>query len=401
MSFESSFSAKGFESSFSTGGIDYELWIEDDGRVCYAYLLNGDGEISGHVWLYNRAPSPEAFEDAPDDPPRNPRMFVTDEPFVLPKSTAELSAQFAYAGDAPYTRVLIRKEIVAVLAPGTTPGWSVLAKRDGPVAKVLRLSPPSNFEEVLQEIRALNTSEGGREHGGVLKEMTATDHRSREGFKDRHPHPKRRISKEERRCIRAQNREVWTHASNEGRYDHLPILRPANPPARRPSARPLRMRAGASLDEVLRAIADELPGSTATDEDIRLLRARLPAALVPDWLADALRRYRLAETSFGLTEAQDLSGLGAEVTWLLVKHMIGEACDMEPGFSVVRSGFIPFGQCGVGTGDPFFFDMRNGSNDPPVVRVPHDYAGGETYPLDAIELVASSLSEFLKTARIV
>jgi hypothetical protein len=81
--------------------------------------------------------------------------------------------------------------------------------------------------------------------------------------------------------------------------------------------------------------------------------------------------------------------------------MIREACDLEPGFTVVRAGFIPFGGCAIGTGDPFFFDMRSGSNDPPIVRVPHDYAGGDTYPLDAIELVAPSLSEFLKTAKIV
>jgi hypothetical protein len=127
----------------------------------------------------------------------------------------------------------------------------------------------------------------------------------------------------------------------------------------------------------------------------------MPAMLVPDWLANTLRRYRLAQTEFNLTETQDLSGLGAEVSWLLAKHMIREACDMEPGFTVARAGFIPFAGCGIGTGDPFFFDMRNGSNDPPVVRVPHDYAGGETYPLDAIELVAPSLSEFLKTAKIV
>ena len=389
-----------FECSFSAKGIDYNLWIEDDGRVCYAYLRNGDGEICGAVWLYNRAPAPEVFEDVRGDAPRNPTMFVTDKPFALPKSTAEFSAQFAYAGDALYARVLIRKEIVAILARGTNPGWSVLAKENGPVAKVLRLSPPSNFQDVIQEIRALDAPKDNREHSGVLKEMTATDHRGREGFKDRHPHPERRIPKEERRRIRTQNREVWAHASNEGRFDHLPILRPANAAARSPSTRPLRLRPGASLDEVLQAIADELPGSTATEDDIRMLRNRLPAALAPDWLANVLRRYRLADTSFDLTEAQDLSGLGAEVNWLPVKHMIREACDMEPGFTVVRSGFIPFGQCAIGTGDPFFFDMRGGSNNPSVVRVPHDYAGGETYPLDAIELVALSLSEFLKTAKI-
>jgi hypothetical protein len=388
-----------FDCSFSAKGIDYKLWIEDDGRACYAYILDADGEISGEVWLYNRGPAPEGFEDARGEPPRNPKVFVADAPFALPKSADDFSAQWAYAGGVLYARVLIRKEIVAILAPETNPGWSVLAKKDGPVAKVLRLSPPSNFQDVIEEIRASNTPEG--KQGDVIKELTATDHRARENFKARHPQPETRIPKDERRRIRVQHRAAWTHDSQTGRFDHLPTLGPADAPARRPSARPLRLRAGAPLDEVLQAIADELPGSTATEEDVRQLRTRLPAALVPDWLTNVLRRYRLAGTEFDLTEAQDLSGLGAEVRWLPVKHMIGEACDLEPGFTVVRAGFIPFGGCAIGTGDPFFFDMRGGSNDPPVVRVPHDYAGGETYPLDAIELVAPNLSEFLKTAKIV
>jgi hypothetical protein len=289
---------------------------------------------------------------------------------------------------------------MAILAPGTIPGWSVLAKKEGPVAKVLIPSSSTNIAEIVRDIRTLNTPVGNRQQRDGMEEMAATDHRARENFRARHPHPKRRIPKEERRRTRVQNRAHWTQASNEGRFDHLPRLGPVNALTKR-SARPLKLRVGAGLGEVLQAIADELPGSTATEQEIHQLRARLPAALVPDWLVDALRRYRLADTHFEFTEAQDLSGLGADVRWLPVKHMIGEACDLEPGFTVVRSGFLPFGGCAIGTGDPFFLDMRSGSNDPPVVRVPHDYAGGETYPLDAIEPVAPSLSEFLKTARIV
>jgi hypothetical protein len=234
-----------------------------------------------------------------------------------------------------------------------------------------------------------------------MEEMTATDHRARENFRKNHPHPERRIPKAERRRVRIEHQMAWKQDREEGRFDHLPRLAPKkkNRPRER-SGRRMEMGEGATVDEVLRAIADDLHGTTATDSDIRLLRARLTVALVPDWLVDALKRYNLAGTDFSLTEEQDLSGLGADVVWMTPKQMIKEACDFEPGFTIVRSGFLPFGACSVGTGDPFFFDLRDASDDPPVVRVPHDYAGGESYPLDAIELVAPSLTAFLRTAKI-
>jgi hypothetical protein len=155
-----------------------------------------------------------------------------------------------------------------------------------------------------------------------------------------------------------------------------------------------------TLDKALQEIADHLGGTKASDGDIRLLREKLPAALVPEWLADMLKRYDLAGADFELTEEQDLSQLGASISWMPATEMIVEANECEPGMTVVRAGFLPFGTCTVGSGDPYFLDMRQGSRDPPVVRVPHDYAGGKAYPLDCIELVAPSLSRFLTTAAI-
>jgi hypothetical protein len=390
-----------FECSFAARGVDYELRIEDDGRVCYAYLFDSDGKICGKVWLYNRGPSLRWFDAARGVPPRNPKQFVADTPFTLPKSGDDFSAQWSYEGNVPYARIFIRKDLIGILAPGTNPGWSALAKEDGPVAKVLRPSSQSNLAEIIRDIRALRVP--GENPGGALAEMTATDHRGREKFKANHPHPERRIPKDERRRIRAENRAAWSRAAEEGRFDHLPILGSGNAADnqnRRRSPRPISARPGADLDEIFQAIAEELSGSTAAPADIRMLRDRLPPKLLPDWLVDALQRYKLAGTEFDLTEAQDLSGLGADVRWLPARQMIGEACDLEPGATILRSGFLPFGGCAIGTGDPFFFDLRDGSRNPPIVRVPHDYAGGETYPLDAIELVSPSLSAFLATAQI-
>ena len=316
-----------FECSFSAKGIDYDLWIDDDGRVCYAYIFDADGKICGNVWLYNRGPAPDGFEDGRGVPPRNPKQFVTDAQFSPPKSPDEISAQWHYEGEVLYARVFIRKSLFAILAPGTRPGWCVLAKSEGPVAKVLEPSSPSNLSEIMHDLRAIDgeaEDPADREHDDVMEEMTATDHRERTAFKEKHPHPERRIPKEERRRIRIEHRAAWAHDWNEGRFKGLPRLGPSpENRTRNPVDRPIKLRPDAPLDEVLAAIADELYGTTATANDIRLMRERLSPTLVPNWLAEALQRYKLAGTSFNLTDEQDLSGLGADVIWFTPKQMIG------------------------------------------------------------------------------
>jgi hypothetical protein len=146
--------------------------------------------------------------------------------------------------------------------------------------------------------------------------------------------------------------------------------------------------------QVLQRAADDLDGVAATDSDIQILRSHLPDNLTPDWLASLLREHKLAEAYFSLSADDDQSGLGADVIWLTARQMASEACEAEPGISVHPLGFLPIGACATGSGDPYFLDLRQGSNDPPVVRIPHDFAGGDSYPLDRIELVAESLSAF-------
>jgi len=143
-----------FDCFFSSDGIDYELWIDDDGQVCYAYLREPDGSICGKVWLYNRGPSPEWFEEPRGVPPRNPARFVGGVQFPLPESPDDFTAEWWSEGGVLYARVFIGKALVAILAPGTKPGWSIMAKKDGPVANVLASSSPSDLAPILREIRA-------------------------------------------------------------------------------------------------------------------------------------------------------------------------------------------------------------------------------------------------------
>jgi len=129
----------------------------------------------------------------------------------------------------------------------------------------------------------------------------------------------------------------------------------------------------------MKEITANLHGSIATEEDIRLLRSRLHANLVPDWFVALIRENGLADVCFSLSENDDRSKLGAEVLWLTPTQIVSEATECEPGISVVPLSYIPIGACAEGSGDYYYLDMREAARDPPLVRVPHDYAGRGPY----------------------
>ena len=148
-----------------------------------------------------------------------------------------------------------------------------------------------------------------------------------------------------------------------------------------------------------RASRPNLRGTRATDGDIHFLKAQLPVSLTPGWLMAILREHPLAGVGFSLSTDDDESGIGAEVRWLTPAQIVSESVECQPGISVLSHGFLPIGACAEGSGDPYFLDLRNSSDDPPVVRVPHDYASSGRYPLEKIEIVTSSMSKFFRNSR--
>lgn len=113
--------------------------IDDDGRVAYAYLLDVDDQLCGDVWLYNRcvAPIDPEWRDRGMAPFANPKEYVRDVEFVPPVSGDEFSVRWDNTNDGYVATVLLRGNIFATLKEGVKPGWAVLAKKDGPLAKVL------------------------------------------------------------------------------------------------------------------------------------------------------------------------------------------------------------------------------------------------------------------------
>lgn len=118
-----------------------EVVIEDDGRVCYAYLYVNETIVSD-VWLYNGAIAPDIpewyFPDAKDIMPfRNPKAYISEIPFPPIESEHEIRIVFGELGDKLEAAIHIRGQFHALLREGDKPGYCSLALEDGPLAKHL------------------------------------------------------------------------------------------------------------------------------------------------------------------------------------------------------------------------------------------------------------------------
>lgn len=121
------------------GESEHSVVVENDGKAVYAYLRHHE-VIQGYVWLYNCAPPGEDAWDDPEDMPfANLLEYVKDEDPPLVQRTQDLSCHWKYEpdGDLAAVDLLIHGQLYARLTPGSKPGWSRLARTDGPVAQVL------------------------------------------------------------------------------------------------------------------------------------------------------------------------------------------------------------------------------------------------------------------------
>lgn len=118
----------------------HSVVIEDNGRVAYAYLLQGN-EIVGDVWLYNctEAPDEPLWNDPNKAPYANPAGFAKARLISPAESGSDFEVKWSIVyGKLRYADIHLRDKLLARLAPGSKPGWCVLALKDGPLAKVLR-----------------------------------------------------------------------------------------------------------------------------------------------------------------------------------------------------------------------------------------------------------------------
>jgi len=130
-----------FVARYHSSDTDEAIIIEDNGQVAYAYWIDEDGEVCADVWLYNRAAAslePE-WDNLEKAPFINPVGFVkSNELFPLPNSAEDVSVDWLSNEKQQEVNIFIYHNLAAKLVKGAKPGWSTLAQKDGPLAKVLR-----------------------------------------------------------------------------------------------------------------------------------------------------------------------------------------------------------------------------------------------------------------------
>lgn len=121
--------------------------------------------------------------------------------------------------------------------------------------------------------------------------------------------------------------------------------------------------------------------------------------LVPDWLLELLSDRNLAGSDFSLDDNSDQSGMGVELRWMTVEQMFDEASNFYPGIVAAKKGYLPFGICLEGSGDPYFLKIGKGHEDTCVVRIPHDAVIEEDIDNSRVEMVAPNLSRFFELSQ--
>ena len=110
------------------------LVLEDDGRVAYAYLVEGDTVVSD-VWLYNVGDTPVSvnWRDQTAMPFQNPLKYCAPEKPPRLRSDSDVTCLWNKEG----VTILIAGSAWARLEKGSKPGWSRTARIAGPLAKPL------------------------------------------------------------------------------------------------------------------------------------------------------------------------------------------------------------------------------------------------------------------------
>lgn len=148
-----------------------------------------------------------------------------------------------------------------------------------------------------------------------------------------------------------------------------------------------------------RAASSGKRARTLSIEDVALLTRTLGTSY-PTWLADLLMTVPLCGLELGWqapAPKQDddhVRWLG----WCDAEGIISESVECYPGLAILTLGYINVASCSIGSGDPYFISIHEGS-DPPLYQIFHDVSDrGELIISEGRELVSSSLSQFFDRA---
>jgi hypothetical protein len=112
---------------------------------------------------------------------------------------------------------------------------------------------------------------------------------------------------------------------------------------------------------------------------------------MPPYWKSFVDQYQLVGRGFSIPEKDDLSGVGAEIEILNEQGIQSEQNDAYPGIAVSAAGYVPVGNCSIGTGDPYFINVNDGEGGA-LYRIYHDEVTDETY--DASRAIVMVLKDY-------
>ena len=125
-----------------------------------------------------------------------------------------------------------------------------------------------------------------------------------------------------------------------------------------------------SVKELIEEFGGKFKGGKLDDRQSQKLRSKFADIDYFDsWLA-LMQGIDLINLNFELNAETDISDFGADFEIMNPQDQMEEAYDFYPGIAAIKSGYIPFGICLSGSGDPYFINYK--SDEFIVYRIPHD-----------------------------
>lgn len=120
----------------------FEVVVEDDGDVCYGYLVDDNKGIISNVWLYNhkfveRNPLSRRLSSRP----ALNRNSNIDQPasFDPIEALTDVNVSWEMSGDnrRPRAKIFIRKQLIAILDAKSEVGWSRFTTANSVISRTL------------------------------------------------------------------------------------------------------------------------------------------------------------------------------------------------------------------------------------------------------------------------
>jgi hypothetical protein len=117
---------------------------------------------------------------------------------------------------------------------------------------------------------------------------------------------------------------------------------------------------------------------------------------IPDYWRRFREESKLLSFSAEIPEADDLSGVSADIEFFDDDSIYDEMNETYPGCVVQNDGFLPVGACQIGSGDPYFIQLSEGEGGG-LYRIYHDSVMDDRYSReDAVALVLKDYRNILK-----